>query len=790
MKSCVWFVALLTCFGTVESRAQSNAMPLLLPTNIAADAAGNLYIAETGRHVVHRLDVQGQLTIMAGTGVQGFDGDGGQATAALLDSPLGLAVGAGVLYIADSHNHRVRRVDLTSGVMTTFAGGAMVGSAGDGGQAALAALDLPASLALDVAGVLYIADVRAHRVRRVAVSGVITTVAGTGTQGFSGDTGAASAALFDSPGGLAVDASGNLYVADSHNQRIRRVDGATGIVTTIAGTGDAGSSGDAQAATVAKLRLPRGLSVDAQGNLYVADRENARVRRIDALTGTITTVAGTGVQGFAGDGGSPLIANLDRPASVIATDTGAVVIADSGNARIREIVPGPTIQTIAGAGAADIPIVVSLSGASSVRYGSGQVVATLSSAGATGSVTFYEIKNGVSQQLLTRPIQSSGAVLDASGFSAGDHLLAATYMGDQAHTAAQSTTFLLHVLPVALSATVSPPSVLYGAPIPPLSASLLGVLDRDAGSLTTQLATTATQLSAAGVYPVTVTLQGTAAGNYVLAANPNLTISQAPTMITLLSSGVIADAGQPVSLQAHVASSTSGVPSGTISLVEGGTLLGGAAVDSGGDAVVNLTGMTAGPHTLTAAYGGDHNFLASASAPALYTIAGAPSGGGDFSVSVSGASSQTILAGGSANFTFTVQPQKGLASPITLAASGLPGSLSASFNPATVPPGDGAATVTLTVSAPQTAQTTWLGARSVCVALLFGLVLPWRRRWRGALLLLPMMMIAGCGDRVYSTAANQSSKSYTITVTGTATGSGGAAIQHSATFTLTVVSTS
>jgi streptogramin lyase len=206
--------------------------------------------------------------------------------------------------IADRSNQRIRRVDAVTGVITTVAGNGASGFSGDGGPATAANLSGPFGVAVDAAGNVLIADQNNARIRRVdAVTGVITTVAGNGAGGFSGDGGPATAASLSNPVGVAVDAAGNVLIADRSNQRIRRVDAVTGVITTAAGNGASGFSGDGGPATAASLSSPWGVAVDAAGNVLIADQSNSRIRRVDAVTGVITTVAGNGTFGFSGDGG-------------------------------------------------------------------------------------------------------------------------------------------------------------------------------------------------------------------------------------------------------------------------------------------------------------------------------------------------------------------------------------------------------------------------------------------------------------------------------------------------------
>jgi sugar lactone lactonase YvrE len=249
---------------------------------VAVDAAGNLYIADNGNSRVRRVSVSGVITTVAGTGMYGFSGDGGPATNAQLKSPFGVAVDSvGNLYIADPYNHRVRKVSV-SGVITTVAGTGPSGFWGDGEAATDAQLSFPSGVAVDGAGNLYIADTGNSRVRVVSL-GTISTKAGTGVEGFSGDGGPAVDAQLFQPLGVAVDAAGNLYVVDLLANRVRKVS-VSGVITTVAGSGSTGIvggfSGDGGPADNARLGNPGGLAVDTAGNLYIADSANHRVRKV------------------------------------------------------------------------------------------------------------------------------------------------------------------------------------------------------------------------------------------------------------------------------------------------------------------------------------------------------------------------------------------------------------------------------------------------------------------------------------------------------------------------------
>lgn len=405
--------------GSVVS--PSTGLTLYTPTDIAVDAGGNLYIADgrtdqtarvsslgaigyigagsrslaidplqqlyLGLGSIVRRYSGGVLSVAAGTGSYTFSGEGGPAARARLSQPVGVTVGPdGVTYIADTANHRVRSVDGT-GHIATVAGTGVAGFSGDGKLAVAAELDSPSSVAVDRASNLYILDKGNCRIRKVTPEGIITTVAGTGLPGYSGDGGPAEFAEFDSPSAIAVSNSGVLYVADAGNHRVRRI-GAGGWITTVAGNGVSGNTGDGGLAVNASLNTPRGVAAGEDGAVYIADTGNRRIRRVNAAgvieavgsaewsfpaglapttdgsllvadaglnrirridaDGSTGTIAGEGPAGFSGDGGPALQGRLNEPSSVAVTSSGEILVADTGNDRIRILSPGDTTEPGAG----------------------------------------------------------------------------------------------------------------------------------------------------------------------------------------------------------------------------------------------------------------------------------------------------------------------------------------------------------------------------------------------------------------------------------------------------------
>jgi uncharacterized repeat protein (TIGR01451 family) len=360
------------------------------PTGVAADTAGNLYIADAGTYFVYKVNSSGIINVAAGNGTLYSPGDGGQATSASVCPQGNLAAdAAGNLYIPDSLTSSVRKVD-SSGIVTTVAG--TRGSAtfaGDGGQATNAALNFPLGVAVDTIGRLWIADTDNYRVRKVDVYGVITTVAGLSGCCYSGDGGPATSAQLSEVSGVALDTAGNLFIADGGNARVRKISTA-GVIATVAGNGIMGGSGDNGPATSAELFYPSSVAVDSNGNLYIGDSNSGTVRKVAtsgnigtsitaavagngissiavdaagnlyvtdsqrvrklAKDGTVTTVAGTGTAGYSGDGGPATQAQLSNPQGTVMDSYGNLYIVDQKNLRIRVVDPAGNISTVAGNG--------------------------------------------------------------------------------------------------------------------------------------------------------------------------------------------------------------------------------------------------------------------------------------------------------------------------------------------------------------------------------------------------------------------------------------------------------
>ena len=326
---------------------------LNFPSGIALDLQGNIYFSDTENNRIRRVDADGNVSTLAGTGRRGYSGDGGNAIAASLDGPIGVAVDqSGNVFFADSNNHVIREIT-TDGIIHTIAGGGETSSRVNGIPALKASLSFPWGVALDSYGNVYFSEKGNHVIRMVHADGKISTAAGTGIMGYDGDGGSATKAAFSSPAGICIDSMNRLIIADAGNQLIRRID-EFGNIQSIAGTGTPGFSGDGGQARAAMLQNPHGLTTGASGNIYIADTHNQRIRKIDAA-GQITTIAGTGYSGQAAANGPALAIRLQSPAAAAVAPSGEVYIADTSGNRIRKLDTQGQISTVAGTGSSASP---------------------------------------------------------------------------------------------------------------------------------------------------------------------------------------------------------------------------------------------------------------------------------------------------------------------------------------------------------------------------------------------------------------------------------------------------
>jgi hypothetical protein len=773
---------LVLATGRAEAQGTTVAMPLL-PSSVAFDAAGNLYFSDTNRHVVYESSLAGVLSIVAGDGVQGFGGDGGAATRAELNAPQGVAVGPdGTLYIADTGNEVIRTVK--GGVITTFAGNGSVGSTGDGGAATSATFRRPSALAIDASGALLVCDSGNERVRRIS-AGIITTAVGNGIQGFAGDGGAATSAELNVPQGVAVGSDGRIFVADSRNQRIRVIT-TNGVITTFAGNGMAGYAGDGGPATEAELALPRGLLVTSSGAVIFADSNNQRLRMVDA-SGMITTIAGSGMQGASSDGVATGTAAMNSPRGVAMSSFGAPVYADALNQMVRESVADGNVYVPAGL-APSRTTQVTLSASSSTGQTNAAVAVAGSAGTAQGVVELLDAGSLVTQTTLA----GGAATFAPQTLSAGSQSLYAAYLGDGVNPASTSAVVDVNGGPAVITATANPATVEYGLAIPLLSGTLTSALPQGAGSIVVTFTTTAALLSPVGSYPIVATLSGSASANYTLVMSPAsgvLQIVPAPTVTAEQSPTQSSYAGLPLLLSASVGSTTRGVPTGTVTFLDNGTMVTTATLMNGAANGTYLSPGT-GTHSLVASYSGDGNFLTSASQAQTTTVAAMP----DFSLATSGSTTQTVAAGEVANYGMTVGvPSGAFTGVVDFSASGLPPGATVSFSPAQVVPGAGSVNVTMSVQTSATLLT--LGWRRMSAVVLAGLLFPmWivgrRRRINGGwlatcALLMGMLGVVGCGARNISTSLT-GGKTYTLIVTGTSTNLAGTVVSHSTQVTLVV----
>jgi len=780
---------------------QATTVPLSLPGGLAYDSLGNLYVAATNDHVVRVVSPTGVINTFAGTGAQGFSGDGAAATSAQLDSPAGVAVDSNNnVYIADTHNNRVREVVASTGVINTIAGTGVAGYFGDGAAATSAQLNYPTAVAVDSAGNVYIADTNNNRIREIK-SGTISTVAGDGEQFFSGDGGLATAAGLDSPNGIAVDSALNLYIGDTHNQRVRLVTFSTGIISTFAGTGVKTYTADGVAANTSGLARPRGLAILPNGTVLIADSDNERVRAVSG--GNISTVVGNGQEGFSGDTTLGTSATIDTPRAVAGASNNTVVVSDTENGRVRTVDVNGDLITVAGLAPTGEESLTLSGAATSVVYGTGTLTATykFSSNTATGSLTFYDTVGNTPVQVGSPVALASNIASFSTGtLSAGKHSIEAIYPGDTNNAPAASGVFDITVTPLAIGATANSVSIAYGVVVPTLTGTLTGVLAQDSGKVALSLSSTATATSAPGAYPISAVLTGPAAGNYTvtLTAAANVTVTQASsaTLLTTSTSTPYQAVGATLTATASDSSTGStGSPTGTVSFYDGTTLLGTSSITAG-VAMLSTAAFPIGVSSVTAVYSGDTDFAGSTSSGVSETVSSA-----DFTFALVPSSGspavQTVAPGASATYNFTVSPA--LASfpqLVTLSVSGLPPGATYTLTPSSIPAGAGATSMTLVVTTIHPlAQLSRPDDRWMSLTMPLLLLLPFagvkrvgdvvdRTRRTPRLLLMVLLLagilgtLTGCGSGGFFGTAQQT---YNIVVTATS-----GQVSHSQSVTLTV----
>ena len=391
------------------------------PYGVVFDQSGNMYIASAGNNIVRKVTPAGVVSTYAGNGTSGYAGDGGPATSAELNYPIALAINAsGDLFIADSSNNAVREVT-PSGIISTVAGTGTSGYTGNGGPATSAELSEPAGLLFDASGDLLIADSNNNVIRKVTPSGIISTIVGNHTSGYTGDGGPATSAELAAPYGMAFDAAGNLFFADASNNVIRKVT-PSGVISTVVGTGTAGYTGDGMSALTAELHYPESVSFDTHGNMFIADTFNSAIREVSSL-GVISTVSGNGTQGYSGDGGPASSATLHYPSYMALNSSGSLFIADTTNNVVREITATPPLSYTVSA----VPSTVSLAVTATAQSTTFSVTVATNSGPPPngGEVSFYD----GTTLLGMAPVVDGVAVFNYSALTPGTHNMSAVFSG-------------------------------------------------------------------------------------------------------------------------------------------------------------------------------------------------------------------------------------------------------------------------------------------------------------------------------------------------------------------------
>ncbi len=750
--------------------------PIHEPAAVIVDPAGNLILSDTENYRVRRVDAQSNLIeTIAGTGSPGYSSGGGAATLMPITTPAGLAIdGAGDIYFADSGNQIVRRIDV-NGNISTFAGTPQSqGYSGDGGAAASAKLSLPEGIALDASGNLYIADTGNSVIREVdAATGRISTVAGVpGSPGFNGD-GTATASELNLPWTVTVGPDNSLYIADTYNNRIRRVSG--GVITTIAGTGAQGFDGDNGPAGTAVLNLPIGVTLDPAGNLYIADSANDRVRKVSAATGsvnagtaTIQTIIGTGSEGYSGDGGPASHARLHGPYALFFAQNGDFYFTDTINNRIRRVLATPftlpqfpatkvtkissppVIEGLDSDGNADLNLIAptlvnaaldattttcsfttaTLKGSScnlGIEFAPASVApnlpgsVTLNSDAAnatqvidifgnalnvnpttmsltpsvnpsvtgqtvvftatvtnhdpsppTGRVTFLD---GATTLCTNVPLSLGVATCPASGLTLGQHTITANYAGDANNEAnsASMTQTVKQPPTLVLSASPYPHATVLASVTLTLTATAStgtptgNVVFYDNGSALSGnvalngsgVATFSTANLTPGAHSLTARYAGDTNNASGTSNEVDEGILQAATTTTLTTTDATPTVGNSITLTATVVSTDGPQPTGVISFTDNGAPLGSASLNGSGIAILTINSLSPGAHSIVASYGGDTDNALSSSSPLTETVAQIAT------TTTLSSDANPLSAGATLHLTATVAPAATADGPLT-----------------------------------------------------------------------------------------------------------------------------
>ncbi len=704
----------------------ATSAPVYLPQGMAVDAAGNFFISDTNNDRVRRVDFKsGLISTIAGTGMPGYSGDGGVATSAAISLPSGIALdGAGNIYFADSSNDIVREIDAVTGIITTVVGVPKTqGYTGDNGAATSATLSAPRGIAFDVYGNLYIADTGNNVIRKVTPGGTITTVAGNGVGGYNGDGQAATSAELNSPWSVAIGPDGLLYIADLSNNLVRKVN-ASGIISSVAGTGTRGFTGDGGTAATATLNDPAAVVFNPAGDLYIADSGNNRVRRVDT-SGNINTIVGNGGEAFGGDNGPAPMASVYAPYALAYDQAGNLYVSDMLHNRIRWIPATPVsltypdmkvgktsapqvlglendgndslalnspafvnsgldsatttcnfsgslnadqscnlgvefMPTTVGASvqgtltvpsnAGNAPAVVNLSGQvltvepvtitltstpnPSLLNQQVTFTSTVSSAdpNLSGSVTFLDGNTPICSNVV---LSGGKAVCTTSTLTLGSHSVTASYGGD-ANDEAKTSSPVIQVVQqstmIALTASPNPASVgasvTVSVAITAASGTPMGtVVFYDGGTaltgnvtLVSGAASYSTTSLAPGTHSLTVKYSGDTNDASGTSNTVSEVINQANTTITLSSTNANPYVGTLVTFTANVAGTSTSAPTGTVQFLDGGTVLDTETLSNAGTASYSIASLTPGTHNIVAKYSGDTNNSGSTSSTLMETV--------------------------------------------------------------------------------------------------------------------------------------------------------------------------